>query len=122
MAAHVTITTRLLCFTAADVLEARPARFDNRPALYQPYLQAVADSAGNWQALLDSLRRGAAELTSLIELMDSGHLSTAVPTLIVDGDSVLLHGTVSWLTVLRAQARTHLPTHAAQIARLRVLD
>ena len=116
--AHVTANDRLIAAHIAEALAGGSPSYDNRPATRERYLGAIIAAARDWNGLIESARRSSREVLDLATALgEEGRVPH--PTLILDGDTVQVDEPVPILALLAAQARVHLPAHAAQLEWLR---
>lgn len=118
--AHLIVADRQVAAAAARVLGGVPAAFDNRPALSEPYLEAVVAAAGDWDGLVEAARRGGEELAATIERIGPEHSAAEVQAYIVAGDQVMdAPVTLEWLAGV--PATRHLPSHTEQLLSYRAV-
>lgn len=116
--AHVVATDRLLAAATAAVLAGQPAPYDNSAAGSEPYLEAVARAAGDWDGLVAEVRRCGLELVLLARQLDDDCAATPVPTRLVDGDQVRVEAPMPWSGVLATHAQVDLPDRRARLEAL----
>lgn len=117
--AHVAANDRLLAAVTAQLLDGGSPSYDNGAAGGRPYLDVLAQAAGEWDSLVATVRQCGLELVLLARRLDNRQAATAVPTRITDGGAVRVQGPVPWAGVLNTHAEVHLPAHTRQLAALR---
>lgn len=117
--AHVIVGDRLIAEATAAVLAGRKPQFDNRASQSEPYLRAVVEAAGDWDGLVEGVRRGARELVAVAERTSDEQAATEISVYIVSGDEVVVDGPRPLAFLLQGPAAVHLPIHIGQLAALR---
>lgn len=113
--AHVIVGDRLIAETAACVLRGDEPRFDNRASQSVPYLQAIARTAGSWDALVAGVRQAGDELMAVAACIEPEHARVIVPTFVMDGDRTVIDGPAPLEQLVMVPVYVHLPGHAEQL-------
>jgi hypothetical protein len=118
--AHVIVADRLVAEAAARALAGNEPGFDNRASQSAPYLQAIVRGAGDWDGLLDAVRRGGEELAAVVERIGPEHAGTMIPSYVVDGGRVVVDAPIPLEQLVVVPATLHTPGHCEHLESLRV--
>ena len=76
--AHVIVADRLIAEAAGRVLADGRATFESRASHSEPYLEAIIGACGDWDGLVEAVRRGGAELAATVERIEPEHAAGVV--------------------------------------------
>lgn len=113
--AHVIVADRLVAGAAARVLAGGEVTFDSRACQSQPYLEAIVEAAGDWDGLVEAVRRGGAELAATIERIGPEHGASVVRARFLNADGIAVDSPVKLSELVRAAVSDHLPGHTQQL-------
>lgn len=112
--AHVALVDAATIATAATVASGAAATYDNRLSLEAWTIGRARARAGGRAGLHDRIRRQGEALCALSD----ADLDTAIPTLLLSNDEVLVDQPVALRAILTGLVEDHLPRHAAQLLAL----
>jgi hypothetical protein len=118
--AHAIVADRLLAGAAARVLADGQATFDSRACHSQPYLEAIVEAAGDWDGLVEAVRRGGAELAATVERIEPEHAASVVQARFLDADGIVVDSPIELADLVTASVSDHLPGHTQQLRSYRV--
>jgi hypothetical protein len=113
--AHVMVADRLVAGAVARVLADGEATFDSRGSHSEPYLQAIIDAAGDWDGLVDAVRRGGAELAAVVERIEPEDAARVVQARYLNAEGVVVDSRIELAEVVTASVSDHLPGHIEQL-------
>jgi hypothetical protein len=116
--AHVASNNERLITTTEAVLAGHDTSYDNREAIGDRALLAYAASYGGLRGLADRVAQTVAVLRDLAHQLSSRD-EVMVPTVIQDGDRVVLDAPTPWTQVLRINGTRHTQQHLDQLRALR---
>ncbi|BCJ33098.1 hypothetical protein Athai_06010 [Actinocatenispora thailandica] len=118
--AHVALVDAGTLAAGYAVAAGAHAGYDNRIAQDRWTIRRTIHRAGGNTGLRDRIRRQGDALCTLAgQLLGPDELNTAIPTLLVSGDAVLVDQPVPLRDIVAGLAADHLPRHAAQLIALR---
>jgi hypothetical protein len=113
--AHVIVADRLVAGAAARVLADGEATFDSRACHSEPYLEAIVEAAGDWDGLVEAVRRGGAELAATVERIEPEHAASVVQARYSNADGIAVDSPVKLAELVTAAVSDHLPGHTEQL-------
>jgi hypothetical protein len=113
--AHVIVADRLLAGAVARVLADGQATFDSRACHSEPYLEAIVEAAGDWDGLVEAVRRGGAELAATIERIEPEHAASVVQAHFLNADGIAEDSPMKLAELVTASVSGHLPGHTQQL-------
>jgi hypothetical protein len=116
--AHVASNNERLIATTEAVLAGHDTSYDNREAIDVRTLDGYAASYGGLRGLTDRVAMTVVVLRDLTEQLSSRD-EVVVPTLLQDGDRVIVDAPTPWTQVLRVNATRHARLHLEQLRALR---
>ena len=116
--AHIALVDAATLATAATVASGAAATYDNRLSLETWTINRARVHAGDNAALRDRIRQQGEALCTLGAALSDAELDTAVPTLLLSNDEVLVDQPVPLRTILTGLAEDHLPRHTTQLLAL----
>ncbi len=116
--AHIALVDAATLATAATVASGAGATYDNRLSLEDWTTNRVLVHAGGNAGLQDRIRCQGDALCALGTVLSDAELDTAVPTLLLSADEVLVDESVPLRGILTGLAEDHLPRHTTQLLAL----
>ncbi len=113
--AHVIVADRLLAGAVAGILADGLATFDSRTCHSVPYLEAIVEAAGDWDGLVEAVRRGGAELAAIVERIEPEQATSAVQARYLNADGVAVDTPGKLAELVTASEADHLPGHTQQL-------
>jgi hypothetical protein len=113
--AHVIVADRLMAVAAARVLADGQATFDSRACHSEPYLEAIVEASGDWDGLVEAVRRGGAELAATVERIEPGHAASLVQARFLDADGIAVDSPIKLAELVAGSVSDHLPGHTQQL-------
>jgi hypothetical protein len=113
--AHVIVADRLVAGAVARVLADSQATFDSRACQSEPYLEAIVEAAGDWDGLVEAVRRGGAELAATVERIEPEHAGNVVQTRSLNADGIVVDSPMKLAELVTASVSDHLPGHTQQL-------
>lgn len=116
--AHIIAIDQLLAATVSELLAGRAPQMDNRPAIREPHLRAIAAAAGDLTGLIALARQSSAVVCTLVKEVDAATADRPFPVRFQSGEDVLVDQPLSLATLIEVQAHQHLPGHMRQLQAL----
>lgn len=113
--AHVIVADRLVAVAAARMLADGQASFDSRASHSESYLEAIVEAAGDWDGLVEAVRRGGEELAAIIERIEPEHAASLVQARFLNADGIAVDSPVKLADLVTAPVSDHLPGHRRQL-------
>jgi hypothetical protein len=113
--AHIIVSDRLIAQAAARSMAGMPAAFDNLASQSEPYLQAILEAAGSWDALLQEVEHTGNELIALTQRMTDQQAATPIAATITSDNTVVLDRTIPLAALVQVPAQAHLGMHKQQL-------
>jgi hypothetical protein len=113
--AHVVVGDRLIAEAAARIAAGAPTSFDNLASQSEPYLQAVADAAGDWDGLVAEVERTGNELIALVSTLTDEQAATPIASKVYSDGAVVLDRTVPLSNLVQVPSAMHLGMHLQQL-------
>ena len=113
--AHIAVNDRLIAAHLRRAIDGQDTWYRNLDAYRADDLRPIVDLLPDVSSQIDDARATSAEVLELAEELNDHQSALAFRTTILDGDVVQVDGLLPLIGLLGAQARVHLPAHAAQI-------
>jgi hypothetical protein len=113
--AHVIVADRLVAGAVARVLADGQATFDSRASHSGPYLEAIVEAAGDWDSLVEAVRRGGAELAAAVERIEPEHAASVVQARYSNADGIVVDNPIELVELVTGCVSDHLPGHTHQL-------
>lgn len=114
--AHIALSDRALAGAAREVLNQRPGRIDNAPAMSKSAIADVLASTTHTERV-EMVRRNSAELMDLLKRTPQERAATMVRAVLVGRTGeLLLDDNLEWGAVVKMRTHEHIPGHAAKLA------
>ena len=116
--AHIALVDAATLATAATVASGAGATYDNRLSHENWTTRRIGDRVGGNAGLQNRIRYQGEALCALGAALSDAELDTAIPTLLLSDDEVLVDQPVPLRAILTGLADDHLPRHTAQLLAL----
>jgi hypothetical protein len=116
--AHIAVNDRLIAEHLRRAMDGEDTWYRNLDVYRADDLRPIVDRVPDVASQIDDARATSAEVLALAEELNEHQVALAFRTTILDGDVVQVDGHLPLVGLLGAQARVHLPAHAAQIEAL----
>jgi len=116
--AHIAIVDAATLATAATVASGAAGTYDNRLSHEVWTTNRVRNRAGGYTGLQHRIHRQGEALCALATTLSEAELDTAIPTLLLSDDEVLVDQPVPLRAILTGLAEDHLPRHTTQLLAL----